>query len=57
MNRTGFDHYLRESELMASLDKNNDGMLSATELTGKAELAFRVGGIIYHMRASRDGKS
>ena len=52
MNRAGFDNYLRDSELMASLDKNHDGMLSATELTGKAELAFRVGGSSYHRGAS-----
>ena len=27
---------------MASLDKNRDGIVSATELTGRAELAFKV---------------
>ena len=42
MSRSGFDAYFRESELMASLDKNKDGMISATELTSKAELAFKV---------------
>ena len=42
MTRGGFDDYFRESELMKSLDKNGDGMVSATELTSRAELAFKV---------------
>ena len=42
MTRDAFEDYAKSSEMFMSLDKNKDGIVSATEMTSKAELAFLV---------------
>jgi len=42
LNRANFESYCRDSSLMKSLDKNNDGIVSELEMTSKHEMAFKV---------------
>ena len=42
ITKDDFDKYSRDSEIFKALDKNKDGHVSVTEVTSKAELAFKV---------------
>ena len=42
LSRANFESYCRDSALMKSLDKNNDGIISELEMTSKHEMAFKV---------------
>ena len=42
LSRASFESYCRDSALMKSLDKNNDGIISELEMTSKHEMAFKV---------------
>ena len=42
LSRSNFESYCRDSALMKSLDKNNDGIVSELEMTSKHEMAFKV---------------
>merc|ERR1712062_744934 len=41
LSRANFESYCRDSALMKSLDKNNDGIDSELEMTSKHEMAFK----------------
>merc|ERR1711902_387138 len=41
LSRSNFESYCRDSALMKSLDKNNDGIVSELEMTSKHEMAFK----------------
>ena len=41
-SKANFESYCRDSSLMKSLDKNNDGIISELEMTSKHEMAFKV---------------
>ena len=42
VTKNDFMEYAKSSDVFMSLDKNKDGIVSATEMTTKAELAFKV---------------
>ena len=42
MRKADFEKYSRDSQIFKDLDKNKDGHVSVTEVTSKAEMAFKV---------------